>query len=713
MTVASLWKVLDSAGCGKPVGAFELANGRTDRNLPRRENNWIAPAQNNHCISTGQRTSLAIDLSIWICESLTSVATNDNHVNPSLYLVFTRTMKLLSLGIKLVFVVEGKRRIRGDMDQDDKFHKRRSGTAFWNAMNDCQKMLELLGVPVVRAKAEGEALCALLSQRGVVDGVISNDGDCLLFGAKTVYTKFSIENLENDCVMRYDLDSLYAIVSSTDDKETTESKSLALSREDLVAFALLTGSDLAGPGLDKVGHKKAIRFIRKCHVDFPLSTKTAAIDELESWAKAAAVQQPQLDSHDETNKKDKCCTRCCHAGSKRSHAKHGCEVCGTEPGDPCIEFSSDDRFRKSLRAKALAVDPPFDPAQVVNAYLHPNDDQMPIQLANVTSESLFMKQPRLNDLLRASVIIKGRSLPTSRDYVRQMVTRLMSRNELFQSDPEVEANGLARQGLSRERPVAKKINKQLVQNQTPCYEVIWSVNATLTDEYGEGIDGYEYATIEPRELIDERFPKLVVEFQEHQKEIAKQGDDQQVRRREFLQSLLGGGPRDTDQTPRKGLGRQIKKRMGFFDNQRAAHGNKAHKKSRKHNKAAKFSSDVAFLLGIKPKPPADKHKRAMSQLTVSPVRHKKRRKHFGAEVYQYAVANPSPLRNQSDIATLANRGAMQRGMDCPDLTPNPDDGLFCRFGSLLIEITPVISNQGAYPPRHIFVRPADPVESRH
>jgi len=37
-----------------------------------------------------------------------------------------------------------------------------------------------LGVPVIRANAKAEALCALLDSLGLVDGVISNDGDCFL-----------------------------------------------------------------------------------------------------------------------------------------------------------------------------------------------------------------------------------------------------------------------------------------------------------------------------------------------------------------------------------------------------------------------------------------------------------------------------------------------------------------------------------------------------
>ena len=209
MGVNSLWKALDEAGCGKPVGIQELCNpnGRSPSAGSQAVNPWNI---HRHAKARQQRAKkkiyLAVDLSIWICESLSSVMA-ENHQNPAIHLVFTRTVKLLSMGIGLVFVIEGKRRMRDAgitmNDEADKFRKRRNGTAFWKACKNCHDMLKLMGVTVVRAKAEGEALCALLNQKGIVDGVISNDGDCLLFGAKVVYTKFSIDNLEINLNKKY------------------------------------------------------------------------------------------------------------------------------------------------------------------------------------------------------------------------------------------------------------------------------------------------------------------------------------------------------------------------------------------------------------------------------------------------------------------------------------------------------------------------------
>lgn len=167
MTVASLWKALDAAGSGTAVGMDEIAgNGRRRAALlpPRRrqqqqqqEQNRAQPgtsapaaeaagASSSAAINNDGRTSnattiLAVDLSIWICESLTSRALEEGHANPATALVFARAVRLLSNGVGLVFVVEGKRRIRaaaatanedgnGGGNGEDTFRRRRGGTAF-------------------------------------------------------------------------------------------------------------------------------------------------------------------------------------------------------------------------------------------------------------------------------------------------------------------------------------------------------------------------------------------------------------------------------------------------------------------------------------------------------------------------------------------------------------------------------------------------------
>lgn len=679
MTVSSLWKALDKGGSGRAVDAHQLAN-------PRAPSNAIHTQQQQPLSATNKPQTLAVDLSIWICESLTSYGMNEQNANPALHLVFTRTMKLLNLGVNLVFVIEGKQRIRDFSNNEaaDKFRKRRSGTAFWKACNDCQTMLGHLGVPVVRAKSEGEALCALLCQRGVVDGVISNDGDCLVFGATTIYTKFSNENLDNGRVIRYDLDSLYATVEASDDPDivNSETGTIQLSRADLISFALLTGSDLVGAGLSKVGHKKAIRFIRKCQQDNPLSKQTASLDELKSWGIAASADAPVAHNHhDDAQQKGvpKCCSRCNHAGSKRSHEKHGCTICGTEPGEPCYLVTTEDRFRKSLRAKALAMrNPKFDPSQVHVAYMQPNDNQLPIQFVGTggSGAGVHMSPPCLGSLMSMKLIVKGRILEGSRTFVRQHVTRLLSRNELYRSDPpsthfQHQQGGAAHlQRIARERPVAKAITKALTQNQVPCYEVTWIVNATATDANGEEVDGYEYKTVEPRNLIERKYPKLVEAFRALQVERAKQGSEMKKQRRNFLENVLFAAPGEPLGENKKR--KPDKRRADFFEKNKSMplrdYQATARKRSRRRGKKA--GDDVGNLLRFA----------ACEPLPFSPAK---------------TQADPHDKENFFGGEFLETP---QSGLDDKE-----EELLFCRLGCFEVQITPIESNHGVYPPKNIFL----------
>jgi hypothetical protein len=575
MTVASLWKALDRARCGKAVGAKEIVDH--DR-FQKKVNPWNYN-QLKGSPKIQNRPTLAVDLSIWICESLTSSAMAENHASPALHLVYTRTLKLLSLGVKLVIVIEGKKRIRRtDPGEQDNFRKRRSGTNFWRACQSCEEMLKLLGVPVVRAKAEGEALCALLNQRGIVDGVISNDGDCLLFGAKVLYTKFSIENLDQSRVMRYDMSDIRAFVDDDDtdefheqDKTNTNQAGdfVDLGRDDLIAFALLTGSDMAGDGLPKIGCRKAIRFIRKCQLDNPMKQKTAAIEELKSWERAASATNHTTPDPKETTTMEQRCSCCCHPGTKRSHQKHGCKLCGTEPSEPCFQVSPGGRFRKSLRAKALAMEPKFNPTMVLAAYLLPNDNQIPYVLVGKTARTLEIEPPRLREMLHSSLIVKGYGLGPSRYYVRQSLGRLLVRSHLFQQTKKSGNENATKMKLSHDKPVPQKIVKRLTRNDTPSFEIQWTVSATMTDEEGNGLDGHQFLTVEDQRMIQKCYPDLIKIFEEVEKETMKQGDAEQQRRREFLESFLSKTRppvvEEVDRSPpKKKRDRQTKHRPSFF-----------------------------------------------------------------------------------------------------------------------------------------------------
>ncbi|KAJ4459199.1 putative Rad2 protein [Paratrimastix pyriformis] len=54
------------------------------------------------------------------------------------------------------------------------------------ARHQCMRMLELFGIPYVVAAGEAEAQCAAMQRWGLVDAVVTEDSDCLVFGAGVV-----------------------------------------------------------------------------------------------------------------------------------------------------------------------------------------------------------------------------------------------------------------------------------------------------------------------------------------------------------------------------------------------------------------------------------------------------------------------------------------------------------------------------------------------
>jgi len=110
-------------------------------------------------------------------------------------------------------------------------------------MLEVQYLLEAFGVPYIIAPMEAEAQCAYLEMCGAVDGVVTDDSDTFLFGARHVY-----KNLFDDkqWVEMYSMDAI--------------EKELSMSRDDLVSSALLLGSDYTS-GVKGVGIVNAMEIL--------------------------------------------------------------------------------------------------------------------------------------------------------------------------------------------------------------------------------------------------------------------------------------------------------------------------------------------------------------------------------------------------------------------------------------------------------------------
>lgn len=110
-------------------------------------------------------------------------------------------------------------------------------------IQECQELLRLFGIPYVTAPREAEAQCATLMELGLVDGIITDDSDCFLFGGQLVY-----KNVFN----RAKYVEAYSLESISDD--------LGLDRRQLIRLAQLLGSDYTD-GLPGVGPVTALELL--------------------------------------------------------------------------------------------------------------------------------------------------------------------------------------------------------------------------------------------------------------------------------------------------------------------------------------------------------------------------------------------------------------------------------------------------------------------
>lgn len=120
----------------------------------------------------------------------------------------------------------------------------RDGATLTDGMRDeVIALLRAFGLPCMIAPMEAEAQCAELERAGLVSGVVSDDSDCFLFGARTVF--------------RHIFDDRHFVeVYTAADIE----REIGLSRDDLVRAALLLGSDYTD-GVKGVGPVNAVEIL--------------------------------------------------------------------------------------------------------------------------------------------------------------------------------------------------------------------------------------------------------------------------------------------------------------------------------------------------------------------------------------------------------------------------------------------------------------------
>jgi flap endonuclease-1 len=201
-----------------------------------------------------------------------------SHLSGLLY----RTSNLVELGIKPIFVFDGKppvlkaaeiqRRkqvkveakllyekavIKGDMVKARKFAQ--ATTSMKDYMkDDAQRLLDLMGLPWFQAPSEGEAQAAHMTRRGDADYCASQDYDSLLFGARMLLRNVTISG-------RRKLPRKNVYVDVVPEVFTLDKvlKECGITHEQLIDVGILIGTDFNPGGIKGLGPKTALKLIKE------------------------------------------------------------------------------------------------------------------------------------------------------------------------------------------------------------------------------------------------------------------------------------------------------------------------------------------------------------------------------------------------------------------------------------------------------------------
>ncbi|KAI9659219.1 MAG: hypothetical protein M1831_003801 [Alyxoria varia] len=189
----------------------------------------------------GQPFRLAIDISIWLFQ----IQSGKGGSNPALRTFYYRLLRLISLSIHPLFVFDGPNK------PPFKRNKRTGVNVASIPEFLAKQLLKQFGLPFHIAPGEAEAECALLQKKGIVDAVLSEDVDTLMFGSKLTLRNWSFEGTGK----------IRTHVNLYDAEKTKHGRS-GLDSEGMILVALMSGGDYTPEGIPGCGHKTACEAAR-------------------------------------------------------------------------------------------------------------------------------------------------------------------------------------------------------------------------------------------------------------------------------------------------------------------------------------------------------------------------------------------------------------------------------------------------------------------
>lgn len=238
---------------------------------------------------------LAVDASMWLYQFLSSIRQRDGtlltdskgKVTSHLMGLFTRVSNLIENDVKLAFVFDGEapelkhltleKRKEIKIEAEKKFEKAKEKADFElmrkyasrtsrltdEMIDEAKKLVDAFGLPVIEAPSEAEAQASLIAKNNDAFALSTNDADALLFEAPRIIRNLNMAGKKKKAnVLSYETISPDLIVLDENLKH------LKINQEQLIALAILIGTDYNTGGIKGIGPKSALKLVRKYGVNF-------------------------------------------------------------------------------------------------------------------------------------------------------------------------------------------------------------------------------------------------------------------------------------------------------------------------------------------------------------------------------------------------------------------------------------------------------------
>ncbi|KAJ5308076.1 hypothetical protein N7476_008732 [Penicillium atrosanguineum] len=219
-----------------------------------------------HLERTARPIRVAVDISIWLFQ----VQAGRGGKNPELRTFFFRLLKLLSLPVHPLFVYDGQH--KPPFKRGKAVSTRSYGSA--PIIRRSKDLIERFRFPWHEAPGEAEAECARLQRAGIVDAVMSNDVDALMFGSTLTIMNFSKESGTGTSASTH--------VTCYRMGNEGHISNVPLDRAGMILFAMLSGGDYLPSGVPKCGSKLAAQIAKAQFGDDLLKEISSESPDLDS-----------------------------------------------------------------------------------------------------------------------------------------------------------------------------------------------------------------------------------------------------------------------------------------------------------------------------------------------------------------------------------------------------------------------------------------------